>query len=313
MTNVTHGKQKILLMGLRRSGKSSIRQVIFRGMQPIETLYLESTSKPTSEKLSSLAEFVIEEIPGQMDVMNTELDANKIFQGVNTVIYVIDSQDEYLMALQNVVQVIEQGYKVNPRIHFEILIHKIDGLNEDFRLDTKRDIIQRINDDLIDIGTYDADITFHMTSIFEQSIIEAFSRIIQKLVPELSSLTQLLDLLCLKSGIEKAFLFDAASKIYLATDSSPVDVEIYQVCSDFIDVSVDLGMLYRQNNQSGENGRKEFSVSRLQNGTMICLSLMIRGLLLVGLSTSEVPQQSSLIEYNMDIFTDALASMYNES
>lgn len=282
-------------------------------MQPIETLYLESTSKPTSEKLSSLAEFVIEEIPGQMDVMNTELDANKIFQGVNTVIYVIDSQDEYLMALQNVVQVIEQGYKVNPRIHFEILIHKIDGLNEDFRLDTKRDIIQRINDDLIDIGTYDADITFHMTSIFEQSIIEAFSRIIQKLVPELSSLTQLLDLLCLKSGIEKAFLFDAASKIYLATDSSPVDVEIYQVCSDFIDVSVDLGMLYRQNNQSGENGRKEFSVSRLQNGTMICLSLMIRGLLLVGLSTSEVPQQSSLIEYNMDIFTDALASMYNES
>lgn len=282
-------------------------------MQPIETLYLESTSKPTSEKLNSLAEFVIEEIPGQMDVMNTELDANKIFQGVNTVIYVIDSQDEYLMALQNVVQVIEQGYKVNPRIHFEILIHKIDGLNEDFRLDTKRDIIQRINDDLIDIGTYDADITFHMTSIFEQSIIEAFSRIIQKLVPELSSLTQLLDLLCLKSGIEKAFLFDAASKIYLATDSSPVDVEIYQVCSDFIDVSVDLGMLYRQNNQSGENGRKEFSVSRLQNGTMICLSLMIRGLLLVGLSTSEVPQQSSLIEYNMDIFTDALASMYNES
>lgn len=313
MTTLTHGKQKILLMGLRRSGKSSIRQVVFRGMQPIETLYLESTSKPTSEKLNSLAEFVIEEIPGQMDIMNTELDANKIFQGVNTVIYVIDSQDEYLMALQNVVQVIEQGYKVNPHIHFEILIHKIDGLNEDFRLDTKRDIIQRINDDLIDIGTYDADITFHMTSIFEQSIIEAFSRIIQKLVPELSSLTQLLDLLCLKSGIEKAFLFDAASKIYLATDSSPVDVEIYQVCSDFIDVSVDLGLLYRQSNQNNETSRKEFSVSRLQNGTMICLSLMIRGLLLVGLSTSEVPQQSSLIEYNMDIFTDALASMYNES
>lgn len=313
MTTLTHGKQKILLMGLRRSGKSSIRQVVFRGMQPIETLYLESTSKPTSEKLNSLAEFIIEEIPGQMDIMNTELDANKIFQGVNTVIYVIDSQDEYLMALQNVVQVIEQGYKVNPHIHFEILIHKIDGLNEDFRLDTKRDIIQRINDDLIDIGTYDADITFHMTSIFEQSIIEAFSRIIQKLVPELSSLTQLLDLLCLKSGIEKAFLFDAASKIYLATDSSPVDVEIYQVCSDFIDVSVDLGLLYRQSNQNNETSRKEFSVSRLQNGTMICLSLMIRGLLLVGLSTSEVPQQSSLIEYNMDIFTDALASMYNES
>lgn len=313
MTVSAQGKQKILLMGLRRSGKSSIRQVIFRGMQPIETLYLESTSKPTSEKLNSLAEFVIEEIPGLMDIMNSEPDSSKVFQNVSTVIYVIDSQDEYLMALQNVVQVIEQGYKVNPQIHFEILIHKIDGLNEDFRLDTKRDIIQRINDDLIDIGTYDADITFHMTSIFEQSIIEAFSRIIQKLVPELSSLTQLLDLYCLKSGIEKAFLFDAASKIYLATDSSPVDVEIYQVCSDFIDVSVDLGSLYRMNGQGAENQRKEFSVSRLQNGTVICLSLMIKGLLLVGLSTSETPQQAALMEYNMDIFSDAIESIYNDT
>lgn len=310
MPSINPGRQKILLMGLRRSGKSSIRQVVFRGMQPIETLYLESTSKPTSEKLSSLTEFIIEEIPGQLDLMNAEVGSSMLFQGVSTVIYVIDSQDEYLMALQNVVQVIEQGYKVNPHIHFEILIHKIDGLNEDFRLDTKRDIIQRINDDLIDIGTYDADITFHMTSIFEQSIIEAFSRIIQKLVPELSSLTQLLDMFCLKSGIEKAFLFDAGSKIYLATDSSPVDVEIYQVCSDFIDLSVDLGALYRQPMAGPESSRKEFSFSRLQNGTVICLSIMIKGLLLVGLSTSEISQQSALIEYNMDIFRDGIETMY---
>lgn len=297
-------------MGLRRGGKSSISQVIFHDMQPIETLYLESTTKLAVEKLKSLTDFVIEEIPGNLDVMNSEFEFSRIFKGVSSVIYVIDSQDEYLLALQNVVQVIEQGYKVSPGIHFEILIHKVDGLNEEFRLDTKRDIIQRINDDLVDIGTYDADITFHMTSIFDQSIIEAFSRIIQKLVPELSSLTQLLDLFCVRTGIEKVFLFDAGSKIYLATDSSPVDAEIYQVCSDFINVTLDLGALYKQSSANGEDF-KELSFSRLQNGTTIFLSHMIKGLLLVGLSTAETSQQTTLIEYNMDIFREGIKKIYS--
>jgi len=301
--------RKILLMGLRRSGKSSIRQVIFHGMQPIETLYLESTTRITSEVLKSLGDFVIEEIPGQHDVMNIEADLTALFQGVSSVIYVIDSQDEYLMALQNVVQVIEQGYKVNQGIHFEVLVHKIDGLNDEFRLDTKRDIIQRINDDLIDIGVYDADITYHMTSIFDQSIIEASSRIIQKLVPELSSLTQMLDLFTVRTGIEKVFLFDSATKLYIATDSSPVDAEICQVCSDFISISSELGALYNSSTSKQQVGQ-DFSLSRLQNGTIITLAHMFNGLLLVGLSTHEVPMQATLTEFNMEMFRDGMKKIY---
>ncbi|VDP97239.1 unnamed protein product [Trichobilharzia regenti] len=38
-------KPKILLMGLRRSGKSSIQRVVFHKMAPNETLFLESTHK----------------------------------------------------------------------------------------------------------------------------------------------------------------------------------------------------------------------------------------------------------------------------
>lgn len=301
-------EQKILLMGLRRGGKSSIRQVIFHGMQPIETLYLESTAKPTSEKISSLANFVIEEIPGQIDVTSPDLDVAKIFTGASTVIYVIDSQDEYLLSLQNVVQVIAQGYKIDRKIHFEILIHKVDGLSEDFRLDTKRDIIQRINDDLIDVGAYDADIAYHMTSIFDESIVEALSRIVQKLVPELGALTQLLDSFCMRTGVEKAFIFDAGSKLYLATDSSPVDAEIYQVCSDFIDVSVDLGALYHIT--TSPESAHEFSVSRFQNGSVICLAKMIKGCLLVGLCTSETENQMTLVEFNADVFKDSMEKIY---
>lgn len=45
------------------------------------------------------------------------------------------------------------------------------------------------------------------------------------------------------SGVEKSFLFDAQSKIYVATDSSPVDTW-YELCSDMIDVVLDIAFIY---------------------------------------------------------------------
>lgn len=46
------------------------------------------------------------------------------------------------------------------------------------------------------------------------------------------------------SGIEKAFLFDVVSKIYIATDSSPVDMQSYELCCDMIDVVIDISCIY---------------------------------------------------------------------
>ncbi len=44
--------------------------------------------------------------------------------------------------------------------------------------------------------------------------------------------------------MEKAFLIDVLSKIYVATDSSPVDMQTYELCSDMIDVVVDVSCIY---------------------------------------------------------------------
>lgn len=302
----------ILLLGLRRGGKSSIRQVVFHNMQPLETLYLESTSKPTEEHMDSLVKIQVKELPGQLDLFQANQDdQSHLYSDVSTIIYVIDSQDEYLMALQNLVQVVETAYKVNPQIHFEVLIHKVDGLNEDFRQDTQRDIIQRVTDELTDIGISNADLSFHMTSIFDHSIVEAFSRIAQKLVPKLGALTQMLDIFCARSGVEKVFLFDANSKIYLATDSSPVDVETYQICSDFIDVSIDLANLYSKSESSSQSSPQQLCcLSKLQNGVNVYLSYMLKGLLLLGMSRSDNQQKMVLVENNICVLRDGLKMMY---
>ena len=40
---------RLLLMGLRRSGKSSIQKVVFHKMAPNDTLFLESTNQIVKE------------------------------------------------------------------------------------------------------------------------------------------------------------------------------------------------------------------------------------------------------------------------
>ena len=42
--------------------------------------------------------------------------------------------------------------QVNPDIKFEVFIHKVDGLSDELKLETRRDIHQRAHDDLADAG-----------------------------------------------------------------------------------------------------------------------------------------------------------------
>lgn len=50
---ISMGKPKILLFGLRRSGKSSIQKVVFHKMSPNETLFLESTNKIIKDDINN--------------------------------------------------------------------------------------------------------------------------------------------------------------------------------------------------------------------------------------------------------------------
>lgn len=290
-------------------------------MQPLDTLYLESTTNPTSEHFSTLIDLGVMELPGQLNYFEPSYESENLFKSVGALVYVIDSQDEYLNALTNLAMIIEYAYKVNPRISFEVLIHKVDSLSEDFKLDTQRDIMQRTGDELLDLGLEGVQVSFYLTSIFDHSIYEAFSRIVQKLVPELPFLENMLDNLVQHSKIEKCFLFDINSKIYVATDSSPVDIQTYEVCAEFVDVAIDLQDLYKNPNEEHEMK----SVSTLVNGVVIYLRQMIRGLALVALvrpvdsSMSSAEYDTSMescltvMDYNIDIFKKGLEQVWDRA
>ncbi|KAG8178644.1 hypothetical protein JTE90_010555 [Oedothorax gibbosus] len=307
-------KPRILLMGLRRSGKSSIQKVVFHKMSPNETLFLESTNKIVKDDISnsSFVQFQIWDFPGQIDFFDQTFDSEMIFGGSGALVFVIDAQDEYIEALSKLKMTVQRAHKVNPEIKFEVFIHKVDGLTDDHKIETQRDIHQRANDDLIDAGLENVNLSFYLTSIYDHSIFEAFSKVVQKLIPQLPALENLLNIFITNSAIEKAFLFDVISKIYIATDSTPVDMQSYELCCDMIDVVIDISCIYGlKEDEANAFNSKSSNIIKLNNRTVLYLREVNRFLALVCILREDNFNRQALIDYNFHCFRQAITEVFD--
>uniref|UniRef100_A0A673KDB6 Ras-related GTP-binding protein n=1 Tax=Sinocyclocheilus rhinocerous TaxID=307959 RepID=A0A673KDB6_9TELE len=304
-------KPRILLMGLRRSGKSSIQKVVFHKMSPNETLFLESTNKIYKDDISgsSFVNFHIWDFPGQVDFFDPTFDYEMIFRGTGALIFVIDAQDDYVEALGRLHLTVSRAFRVNPEINFEVFIHKVDGLSDDHKIETQRDIHQRANDDLADASLEKLHLSFYLTSIYDHSIFEAFSKVVQKLIPQLQ-----IPFLS-NSGIEKAFLFDVVSKIYIATDSSPVDMQSYELCCDMIDVVIDVSCIYGLKDDGNGNAydKESLAIIKLNNTTVLYLKEVTKFLALVCILREESFERKGLIDYNFHCFRKAIHEVFKVS
>lgn len=200
-------------------------------------------------------DFQLWDFPAEVSYLSSSSDLDAIVSSVGAIIWVVDAQDEYFNAIQRLNDIIiylcrRYNDPNNPSDpfqgmpHVEVFVHKVDGLSDDFRADVFRDIQQRVLDDVADHGFELAPVAFYSTSIYDATIFEAFSKVIQRLVPQLPALENLLNGLCSKTGVEKAYLFDVCTKIYIASDTSPSDISQYETCSDLIDVVVDISEIY---------------------------------------------------------------------
>uniref|UniRef100_A0AAY4DU18 Ras-related GTP-binding protein n=1 Tax=Denticeps clupeoides TaxID=299321 RepID=A0AAY4DU18_9TELE len=310
-------KPRILLMGLRRSGKSSIQKVVFHKMSPNETLFLESTNKIYKDDISdsSFVNFQIWDFPGQVDFFDPTFDYEMIFRGTGALIFVIDAQDDYVEALGRLHLTVSRAYRVNPEINFEVFIHKVDGLSDDHKIETQRDIHQRANDDLADASLEKLHLSFYLTSIYDHSIFEAFSKVVQKLIPQLPTLENLLNIF-ISVGIDHvtlyAFLFDVVSKIYIATDSSPVDMQSYELCCDMIDVVIDVSCIYglREDGGGSAYDKESLAIIKLNNTTVLYLKEVTKFLALVCILREESFERKGLIDYNFHCFRKAIHEVF---
>ena len=308
---------RILFMGPRRSGKTSIQRVVFQKMSPHETLFrLEATQhiERTIVDHTALCRFTIWDFPGDyyggynqqqhqqqqqypyfMSSSNSSPEETNtyptyhdyeqpymhgsndtklstaagmidlsssppaafvsntdiaIYSTATALVFVMDAQDEpYDHVLQNFIFTISRAVAVSPNIAIEVFINKVDGelfLSDEAKYDCRRDIKQQVTDELADAQLdHLVSVNYHLVSIYDHSIFEALSRVVQKVIPQLQpTLENLLNLLVGSCAMEKAYLFDVASKLYISTDSSPVDMQTVELCSDMIDVVLDVSGIY---------------------------------------------------------------------
>ncbi|KAJ3518538.1 hypothetical protein NM688_g9424 [Phlebia brevispora] len=236
-------RTKVLLLGLRRVGKTSIQEVIFKDLPPKQTFYLETTTRVTQLPVDTVIPLEIWDCPSTITLETLDAPLNQF----SSIIFVIDIQELYQPAIAKLVDFVIAAYQENPGIHLEVFVHKADTLSEEYKTDNFRHIQQRVLDELYDISVeYEQiPINFHLTSIYDHSLHEAFSKVLHKLIDSLPFLEDLLNVFCANSQASKAFLFDSASRLYVATDASPVDQPTHGLCSDYLHMLNSFGPLYR--------------------------------------------------------------------
>lgn len=379
-------RPRILLTGLRRSGKTSIQRVIFTKMQPSQTQFLESTPQLITNQFScgSFINFQVQELPGQLHVFpsmtstngqhnddddSTQMIGNgynmeRLLKRCHAIVYIIDAQDAYSESITRLNLIIELGRRVNPKLRYEIFIHKVDQLSEEGKFDTQRDIHNQVRDSLADIpGGIDAWpsisnssksnaqnilINFHLTSIYDHSIFEAFSKVIQKLIPQSSYLEHLLTHLLSASNIEQVFLFDVQTKISIATDASPTDMQMYELCCDMIDLLINMSEIYSTTTTESTEWKNEIltsdsnpdedddddsaeliektniaaphvfdsmssSVIKLTGGRVLYLKEINRHLALICILREEALTRQAFIDYNIKQLKESILKLFQLS
>ena len=283
-------------------------------MSPHETLFIESTNKIVKNDIanSSFVQFEVWDFPGHVDTSSAAVKPESTYAGCGALVWVIDAQDDQAEAIARLQATIVMAHRINPSIVFEVFIHKVDSLSDDQRIECQREIQNQLSDELTTARVQQAKVNFHLTSIYDHSVFEAFSKVVQQLIPQLPTLQSLLDVLVTSCRIDKAFLFDVVSKIYIATDSSPVDMQSYELCADMIDAVIDVSSIYGLGEEGANAPAPESNncVITLSTGTVIYLREANRSLALVCILSESVLAQQGLLEYNFGCFREALFELF---
>jgi hypothetical protein len=90
-------------------------------------------------------------------------------------------------------------------------------------------------------------VSFHLTSIHDHSVLEAMSRVVQRVAPGPALLPHV-EALCNACvgacGVDKVLLMDAATRLAHASDSTPLQGAMYELAAEALDVAADVALIY---------------------------------------------------------------------
>ena len=301
-------------MGAQRSGKTSIKKVIFQKISPHESVFNDSTSQVETFQIKNLGncKFDITEFPH--NIMNMEKLSsieNNYLQNCGTLIYVFDSQDNSNLPFEYFNQNIIPLLSKHP-FPLSIFIHKTDSCNLCQNELEKQigDIKSKFNQMLKSVKSID--VKYYVTSIYDYSLFETFSKIFQKTMPQNKNVSKLLDNLSENCKFDKCYLFDVFYKIYIGVDFVPYEDQIYELCSDMIDVALDMSGIYGDENNNDsyfdDNSNCMIKIDKFAYGkkNILYLRFIDANLVLISMINEKDFYRPHLLDYNIKLFIQSV-------
>jgi hypothetical protein len=306
--------------------------VLLKKMPPHETVYVEATSGLKVEATKSknkLLPFRFAEMGGSFHWEDKENDYDAVLFGpaVDTVVIVLDASDEGVASsmshsLSLAKRVMLRSLKVNPKINIVVFLHKYDRnyrydeatTSTSSRADQKKtEFVSQWKTQLLELlastiipNVHNISLSIYCTSIFDDSLQEVFSSIVQRSLLRDGRIENLLDLLTTTGNFDKSYLIDKTTRILLATDNSP-DPGTRPILSDVLDLINNISKVYTPSASPalpGTGGAAQ--LIGLSTGQYIYLRMLDEDLGLVVLIRETHHDRIHLLNRNIKTFWEAL-------
>ncbi|XP_035211765.1 ras-related GTP-binding protein A-like [Stegodyphus dumicola] len=209
-------KKKVLLMGKSGSGKTSMRSIIFANYIARDTRRLGATIDVEHSHVRFLGNLVLNlwDCGGQEAFMENYFASQRdnIFRNVEVLIYVFDVESRELEKDMHYYQsCLEAILQSSPEAKIFCLIHKMDLVQED-----QRDLIFRERERDLERLSRPLECICFRTSIWDETLYEAWSSIVYKLIPNVQQLQANLKQFADIIEADEVLLFERATFLVIA-------------------------------------------------------------------------------------------------
>lgn len=233
----TNNMKKIVLMGLSNAGKTCIYERVFEGKKPWELIH-QTATKGISYKdyeIGTMANPMIWDLGGQqqyLDEYHGPLRKN-IFRKASLLLYVVDitDYDRFESARIEFEWSVNQILLYNPNAKLNIFLHKSDLIHD------KSTLVSHMKK--VFARNISHEITYHLTSIFNESLFKAWSDIIRELSPKSMFINSILKQLKNQKGVKDALVIEKSSGLACGSTIDADEEEIIVGMISLLIVTID--------------------------------------------------------------------------
>ncbi|KAK9472827.1 Gtr1/RagA G protein conserved region-domain-containing protein [Dipodascopsis tothii] len=217
-------RKKLLLMGRSGSGKSSMRSIIFNNYSAFDTRRLGATIDVDHSHLRFLGNMSLNlwDCGGQDAYMNGYFSTQRdsIFRMVEALIFVFDVESSELRKdIETFVLCLRNLYEFSPTAKIFALIHKMDLVVVEKRMDVYRALMSSLDDTS---AMFSFNVQGFATTIWDESLYRAWSSIVCSLIPNVGIYQKHLQSFANISEADEVILFEKTTFLVIShvTNSS---------------------------------------------------------------------------------------------